>query len=60
MKEEKEQERRGSTTLKRVNMNQYGVRKRSEYRRSNQEGEKRWRMERKELRKMKAMKKKER
>lgn len=35
MKEEKEQERRGSTTLKRVNMNQYGVRKRSEYRRSN-------------------------
>lgn len=34
MKEEKEQERRGSTTLKRVNMNQY-VRKRSECRRSN-------------------------
>lgn len=28
-------ERRGSTTLKRVNMNQYGVRKRSECRRSN-------------------------
>lgn len=35
MKEEKEQERRGSTTLKRVNMHQYGVRKRSECRRSN-------------------------